>query len=133
MVTEFHFRLNMPLMSKARPRFGQGRSYLPAKYREWKDAARECLKRIWETNELETLTQFEIHVEAHGPGRFDNDNLIGALLDSGIPDKKSGWAGAWKDDRVTVIPYLSIRWVRDQKQYWDVSVRVLSTGSKISE
>ena len=121
---EIRFRLDMPLMSKARPRFGKGRSYLPASYREWKDQTRQLLKGIWDKNGIETLTQFEMNVEAHGPGRCDADNLIGALLDAGLPDKKTGWSGAWKDDRVTVIPYLSFRWVRDKAQYWDVFLKV---------
>ena len=63
-------------------------------------------------NELPVLTQFELYVEAHGPGRCDADNLIGSLLDAGLPDKRSQFEGCWKDDRVTVVPYISFRWVR---------------------
>ena len=122
-MNEIRFRLDLPLMSKARPRFGQGRSYLPGPYRKWKDDARRLLRYFWETNGLETLTHFDLHVEAHGPGRCDADNLIGSLLDAGLPDKKSGWAGAWKDDRVTVVPYISFRWIRDKKQFWDVCIQ----------
>lgn len=121
---EIRFRLDLPLMSKARPRFGKGRSYLPANYREWKDKARRLLRYFWESNELETLSQFDLHVEAHGPGRCDADNLIGSILDAGLPDKKTAWPGAWKDDRVTVIPYLSFRWVRDKEQYWDICIQI---------
>lgn len=122
---EIRFRLDLPLMSKARPRFGQGRSYLPGPYRKWKDDARRLLRYFWKTNELDTLTQFELHVEAHGPGRCDADNLIGALLDAGLPDKKTQWPGAWKDDRVTVIPYIGFRWIRDKQQYWDVCIQII--------
>ena len=120
---EIQFTLELPLMSKARPRFGQGRSYLPAKYREWKNNARDQLKAIWVEFELDTLEQFEMEVQAYGPGRCDADNLIGALLDSGLPDKKTGWRGAWKDDRVTVIPYLSFRWHRSKEEKWVVLLR----------
>jgi len=120
---EIQFTLELPLMSKARPRFGQGRSYLPAKYREWKNNARDQLKAIWVEFELDTLEQFEMEVEAYGPGRCDADNLIGALLDSGLPDKKTGWRGAWKDDRVTVIPYISFRWHRSKEEKWVVLLR----------
>lgn len=123
---EVSFRLDLPLVSKARPRFGKGRSYLPAKYREWKLAATTRLKEVWQQLGLNTLNQFELHVEAHGPGRCDADNLIGALLDAGLPDKRSGWPGAWKDDRVTVVPSISFRWVRDREEFWDVSVTVIS-------
>ena len=120
---EIQFTLELPLMSKARPRFGQGRSYLPAKYREWKNNARDQLKAIWVEFELDTLEQFEMEVQAYGPGRCDADNLIGALLDSGLPDKKTGWRGAWKDDRVTVIPYISFRWHRSKEEKWVVLLR----------
>lgn len=123
---EFNFRLDLPLISKARPRFGKGHSYLPQKYRDWKHSARERLKGLWTEFGLDTLEHFEIEVEAHGPGRCDADNLIGALLDAGLPDKKTGWSGAWKDDRVTVIPYISFRWIRDKEQFWDVRIRLLS-------
>ena len=119
---EINFRLDLPLMSKARPRFGKGHSYLPAKYRDWKNLAREKLKQTWVEFELETLEQFELHVEAHGPGRSDADNLIGSLLDAGLPDKKTEWRGAWKDDRVTVVPFIAFRWIRDKEQYWDIRI-----------
>lgn len=123
---EIKFRLNMPLKSKARPRLGKGRAFLPADYREWKNTTRDHLKQYWVDFDLETLSQFELHVEAHGPGRCDADNLIGALLDAGLPDKKTGWRGAWKDDRVTVIPFISFRWIRDKEQYWDIRIVLLS-------
>ena len=122
---EIKFRLDLPLMSKARPRFGKGHSYLPQKYRDWKNSARERLKQVWVEFGLETLNQMEMHVEAHGPGRCDADNLIGALLDSGLPDKRTEWRGAWRDDRVTVIPYISFRWIRDKDQFWDVRIVIL--------
>lgn len=119
---EVRFRLDLPLMSKARPRFGQGRSYLPAPYRAWKDRARRLLRFFWETSQLPTLTQCEVHVVAHGPGRCDADNLIGALLDSMIPDKRSGFAGCIKDDRVTVVNHISFRWIRSKDQFWDIRI-----------
>ena len=50
----------------------------------------------WVDFDLPTLTQMEIHVKAHGPGRADPDNLIAALLDAGLPDKKRAGAGAGK-------------------------------------
>lgn len=123
-MVEIRFRLDLPLMSKARPRLGRGRAFLPPAYRAWKDRAREELRRLWQERGLETLQAFELHVEAHGPGRCDADNLIGALLDSGLPDKGTGWPGAWRDDRVTVVPAISFRWVRDRAQFWDVLILV---------
>jgi len=119
---EIRVRLDLPLMSKARPRFGQGRSYLPAAYREWKNKARRLMRYFWQTNELPVLQEFELYVEAHGPGRCDADNLIGSLLDAGLPDKKTNFEGCWRDDRVTVVPYISFRWVRDKQQFWDICI-----------
>lgn len=126
MVREIEFRLDLPLKSKARPRFGGKRAFMPRDYVDWKNQARDHLKQLWVDFDLETLTQFEMEVEAHGPGRCDADNLLGALLDSGIPDKKTGWAGAWKDDRVTVIPFVSLRWIRSKEQFWVVRLRIIS-------
>ncbi len=124
---EIQFRLDLPLMAKARPRFGRGHSYLPAKYRAWKDSARAELARIWDERQIPTLQRFELAVEAHGPGRSDADNLIGSLLDAGLPDKRSGWPGAWKDDRVTVIPSLCFHWIRDKEQFWLVNIVIFDT------
>ena len=121
---EIQFRIDAPLKSKARPRFGKGRSFMPKDYMEWKELVRGQLKRIWAEQELETLEQFELEVVGHGPGRNDGDNLIAAFMDAGLPDKKTGWAGAWKDDRVTVIPFLSFRWIRDREQFWLVTIRM---------
>ncbi len=122
MAQEITFRLEMPLMSKARPRFGKGRSYMPAAYMTWKKKVRQILRFYWEETGLETLEHFEFHVVAHGPGRADADNLIGALLDAGLPDKKSEWRGCWTDDRVTVCPVISFRWVRSKAQFYDIRI-----------
>lgn len=118
-----HLRLDLPLMSKARPRCARGgHAYMPPAYREWKDRARDHLMAHWVDFDLPTLEHFHIEVTAHGPGRHDGDNLIAALLDAGLPDKKTGWRGCWKDDRVTVIPYLVFRWERDRQMWWDVLI-----------
>lgn len=121
---EINFRIDLPLMSKARPRFGGGHSYLPAKYRDWKNQMRDHLKQYWIDFDLPTLRDFELELVAHGPGRCDGDNLLGAFLDAGLPDKKTGWPGAWADDRVTVIPFISLRWVRSKVPHWDVRIRI---------
>ena len=121
-MAEFTFRLILPLMSKARPRAGRGFVYLPPLYRAWQTLARAELRRIWMEQGMETLKACEISVEIHGPGRGDADNVIGALLDAGLPDRASGWSGAWADDRVTVVPFIACRWIRDRQQFWDVTI-----------
>lgn len=119
-------RLDLPLMSKARPRCARGgHAYMPQPYREWKNQARDHLMQHWVDFDLPTLTHFTIDVVAHGPGRHDGDNLIAALLDAGLPDKSTGWRGCWKDDRVTVCPSLAFRWERDRQMWWDVSLATL--------
>ncbi len=107
-------------MSKARPRVARGRAYMPAPYMDWKKEAQAKLETLWSEHELPTYdksTPIKLTVEAHGPGRCDSDNLLGALLDAGLP-KKSGWTGCWSDDRVTVIPWVCIEWVKSSEQFW---------------
>lgn len=122
MSKEISFRLNLPLKSKARPRFGKGRTFMPASYREWQTKARRLLRMVWDSSDLGVLEHCEIHVVAHGPGRSDPDNLIGALLDALQPDKHTGWEGVIKDDRVTVVPVITFRWVKSKEQFWDVRI-----------
>lgn len=119
---EVTFRLDLPLKSKARPRFANGHAFMPKDYKDWQTNARRLLRTAWEATDLGVLEHCEIHVEAHGPGRSDPDNLIGALLDSMQPDRRSGWEGVIKDDRVTVVPVISFRWIRSKQQFWDVRV-----------
>jgi Endodeoxyribonuclease RusA len=110
-------------MSKARPRAGAGRVYTPAPYRAWKDRARAELSRIWAEQGLARVEgPAAIVIHAHGPGRCDADNLAGALLDAGLPDKRTGWPGAWRDDRVTVFPSLALHWHRSQEEWWEVEI-----------
>lgn len=121
---EFTLRLDLPLMSKARPRCAKGgHAYMPPAYMEWKARCRDHLMHYWVDMDLPTLTQMELHVKAYGHGRSDPDNLIAALLDAGLPDKKTGWRGCWRDDRVTVCPVISFQWFKSREQYWEVSVR----------
>lgn len=95
---------------------------MPKEYKEWQTKARRLLRMVWDSHELGPLEHCEIHVEAHGPGRCDPDNLIGALLDAMQPCKRTGWEGVIKDDRVTVVPVISFRWIRDKNQFWDVRI-----------
>ena len=122
------FRLDLPLMSKSRPRFGGGRAYMPQKYVQWKKDCADQLKKIWIENDLPTYdqqNQISLAVQVHGPGRMDPDNILGAFLDAGLPSK-SGWRGCWKDDRVTVIPSICISWARSREEFWVVSVSTIT-------
>lgn len=120
---EIEVRLDLPLMGKARPRCGQRRAYLPAPYREWKRQAAAALREHWERLELPTIQQAELlEVYAYGPGRHDPDNLMGALLDAGLPDKAANWRGCWRDDRVTVFPRTLFEWKPSSQQSWRLKV-----------
>ncbi|ACT65681.1 predicted protein [Cyanophage PSS2] len=117
-------RLDMPLMSKARPRVARGRAYMPAPYVNWKKTAQVQLESLWTENDLPTYdkeTPIKLSVQAHGPGRCDSDNLLGALLDAGLPVKQ-GWRGCWVDDRVTVIPWVCFEWVKNSEQFWVLQI-----------
>ena len=119
----YHLRLDLPLMSKARPRCARGgHAYMPPAYMEWKARARDHLMQFWVDMDLPTLQHFEIEVTAHGPGRADGDNLVAAALEAGLPDKKTGWRGCWRDDRVTVCPVIIFRWQRSKRQFWEICV-----------
>ena len=117
-------RLGLPLQSKPRPRCTRlGRAYNPPAYAEWKHQARDLLVAHWVEFELPTLEAFELDLQLYGPGRSDPDNLAGAFLDAGLPDKKTGWRGGWRDDRVTVCKALAIRWHKSKQQHWDATFR----------
>ena len=123
---EIRLTVDLPLMSKARPRCARGgHAYMPPNYREWKRQATDRLMAHWVDFDLPTLSAFEFHVTAYGPGRGDGDNLIAAMLDAGLPDKKTGWRGCWTDDRVTCCPALSFRWHRSKQPRWELLIKVL--------
>lgn len=113
--------LELPLKSKARPRFAKGRTYMPSDYRDWKEKAKTLLRSHWEREGLPTIVQAEhISLRFYGPARHDLDNLCGAVLDSGLPTKD--WSGAWKDDRVTVFPSICASFTKSSESRIDVLI-----------
>ena len=67
-----------------------------------------------------------VHIEMHGEGRGDLDNLTGFVLDAAGPAK--GRPGIlWVDDRVSVIPYLFADWYKASKadSRWTIRILVL--------
>ena len=115
------FTLNIPLKSKARPRFAQGHAYLPKDYREWKTLCHNQLKGVFEQNGWDQITQAK-HISIHfcGHARHDLDNLVGAVLDAGLSDSKG--LGAWVDDRVTVFPSLCATYEKSSSQSITVQI-----------
>lgn len=111
------FTLHVPLKSKARPRFAGGHGYLPRDYREWKELCKKRIKAVWEENNWEPIVSAAtITFEFVGPARHDLDNLIGAVLDAGLPCQRLGFAGAWVDDRVTVFPSISASFTKGKPE-----------------
>lgn len=102
------FTLRVPLKSKARPRFAGGHGYLPKDYREWKRLCTERIKAVWDSNGWDVIVSaatFEFTFV--GPARHDLDNLVGAVLDAGLPCPTLGFEGAWADDRVSIVRAIS--------------------------
>lgn len=118
---DIQFTLNIPLKSKARPRFANGHAYLPKDYREWKRLCRQELKNVFTNNGWVQITQAKhISISFYGHARHDLDNLVGAVLDAGISD--SNGFGAWTDDRVTVFPSLCASYFKSSVPSIDVSI-----------
>jgi len=109
------FTLNIPLKSKARPRFASGHAYLPKDYREWKTLCHNELLSVFRENRWDQITQAQ-HISIHfcGHARHDLDNLVGAVLDAGLSDSKG--FGVWADDRVTVFPSLCATFEKSRNQ-----------------
>ena len=117
-------RLDLPLQSKPRPRCTRmGRAYNPPEYSEWKAKARDHLMAYWVDMDLPTLELYELELQLHGHGRSDPDNLAGAILDAGLPDKRTGWRGCWRDDRVTCCRRLTVQWEKSAVPHWDLCIR----------
>ena len=92
------FTLNVPLMSKARPRStDQKKPYMPATYKKWKSLVRAQLAEHWTDPPLQKVEVLTF--KFFGPARGDLDNLMGAVLDAGN-------RLVWEDDRVSIISKL---------------------------
>lgn len=115
--------LDEPLQGKERPRTDgrrRGRLYMPDGYTKWKIRVRDKLVRAFtEAGVTLPIARFEdFRIETHGPCRHDGDNLIGALFDAGLPNRKKGFAGVWVDDRVSRIPRFHFAHVKDRSEFW---------------
>jgi Holliday junction resolvase RusA-like endonuclease len=88
---------------------------MPAPYKTAQEALRRQLRVQWDREPLSGPVY--LHLCVYGEGRGDTDNIAGALMDSahGI---------LWEDDRVTVIPTLSIEWQKTTKadSHWIIQI-----------
>lgn len=112
--------VNMPLFSKARPRVTSRGTFMPAEY---KKKQKEMLRQVQEQYTGEPLEgPLRVEIDVYGEGRADGDNIIGALFDSvnGV---------VWKDDRVSIIPQLEVRWTKAPKaeSKWVIRIYLLDS------
>lgn len=117
---DYVLTIKRPLFSKARPRLTRtGHAFMPPAYKLAQAEMRKQIKQQWTKGPLEGPISLSIMVK--GEGRGDTDNIAGAFMDTaqGI---------LWLDDRVTVIPELSISWTKAPKadSEWIIHIRHLS-------
>lgn len=119
-------RVEMPLFSKARPRLCRsGGAFMPPEYKRAQRLMRDQLIQQWKSDPLEG--PIALSLDVYGEGRGDGDNIVGAFMDAAGPVKNGIGGILWNDDRVTIIPYLSIRWHKAKKteSLWIASIWLL--------
>lgn len=94
------YTLTGKVTPKARPRFGGGRAYLPAKYRDWKENA--IIELLSQSRPSIPISRAEVSIEIGGKQTGDLDNIAGAILDALVQ------SGILLDDRISVVSKLSI-------------------------
>ncbi|MGK7920567.1 MAG: RusA family crossover junction endodeoxyribonuclease, partial [Trichodesmium sp.] len=112
-------RLYLPgkVVPKARPRVTANGTYLPPRYRTWRNQAEvEIYRQVSELN-LEVdlpIQKAAIFISFCGKHRTnsDLDNLAGACLDA----LTLNGAGVLQDDRLSCIPKLTIEYIPDTKK-----------------
>uniref|UniRef100_B8HN12 Endodeoxyribonuclease RusA n=1 Tax=Cyanothece sp. (strain PCC 7425 / ATCC 29141) TaxID=395961 RepID=B8HN12_CYAP4 len=96
---EITLHLTGPVTPKARPRHHGNQSYLPGRYRQWKE---DAIAELSQQYEGEPIPQAIVTIEILGSARGDLDNISGAVLDALVQ------AGVLVDDRISCIPRLEI-------------------------
>lgn len=126
--TVIHFYLPGKVVPKARPRVTTNGTYLPPRYRTWRNQAEvEIYRQASELNLGAKLPiqKAAISISFCGKHRTnsDLDNLAGACLDA----LTLNGAGVLQDDRLSCIPKLTIEYIPDVKQtgVW-IEIAILS-------
>lgn len=110
-----------PLFSKARPRVVKGHAYMPKAY---KDNQKQLLEKIKEQYSGPPMEgPLRVEMDLFGEGRADIDNVVGAFFDTanGV---------LWVDDRISIIPELSVRWSKCKKDMSCWTVRIIPIGEE---
>ena len=112
------------LFSKARPRVTSRGTFMPKAY---KDNQRELLAKVKEQYDGPPLKgPLRVEMELHGEGRADIDNVVGAFFDT--VNKV-----LWEDDRISIIPELSVKWIKTKKDQSAWYVRIIEIGEEQEE
>lgn len=95
---------------------------MPVAYRKNQKELLAKIKEQYDGPPLEGPLRIEL--ELHGEGRADIDNVVGALFDTANKV-------LWTDDRVNIIPELSVRWSKCKKEDSMWVVRIIPLGEKM--
>lgn len=123
-MSTIHLEIFHPLFSKARPRVTKHGTFMPAAY---KKNQKELLAKVKEQYDGAPLEgPLRVEMELHGEGRADIDNVVGAFFDTvnGV---------LWTDDRISIIPELSVKWTKCKKDQSAWYVRVYEIGEEQEE
>jgi Holliday junction resolvase RusA-like endonuclease len=113
-----------PLFSKARPRVTRHGTFMPKAY---KDNQTQLLAKVKEQYDGPPLQgPLRVEMELYGEGRADIDNVVGAFFDT--VNKV-----LWDDDRISIIPELSVRWSKCKKVDSMWYVRIYEIGEEQEE
>ena len=97
---------------------------MPASYRK---NQKELLAKVKEQYEGPPLQgPLRVEMELHGEGRADIDNVVGAFFDT--VNKV-----LWEDDRISIIPELSVKWMKCKKIDSMWYVRIYEIGEEQEE
>ena len=116
-MSTIHLEIRHALFSKARPRVTKHGTFMPKKY---KDNQKELLEKIKEQYDGPPLEgPLRVEMDLYGEGRADIDNVVGAFFDTANKV-------LWTDDRISIIPELSVRWTKAKKEHSMWVVRIIS-------
>ena len=94
---------------------------MPVAYRKNQKELLEKMKEQYDGGPLKGPLRVEM--ELYGEGRADIDNVTGAFFDTANKV-------LWEDDRISIIPELSVRWTKCKKEESCWVVRVIPIGEE---
>jgi len=97
---------------------------MPVAYRKNQKELLEKIREQYDGPPLEGPLRVEM--ELYGEGRADIDNVVGALFDTANKV-------LWTDDRISIIPELSVRWTKCKKEQSMWIIRIIPIGEEQEE